>query len=300
MTLEEEKKNRRVGMLVSLGLHGAVLLLFIFLVAWREPNPPLPEYGIELNFGTDQVGTGDVQPLTPATNTENLEEAQPEEATTTDPVDEAEQEESSSEAEIQDVSEVDEASQQESQEVTYEDPLSEDIVEEITEETVTDKEQEETELASEESKAVDAIEEEQVETGAQGEEGQEETPQEVNQGDKEEEVGDQGSETGNIDDRALYGKPGGEGGSSLELAGWTWDFAPDPKDTSSESGRIVFEIKIDDQGDIITIRTIERTVSPSVEAIYKREVERITFSKTDNLPPAPVSTGRITFIIKAK
>lgn len=78
-----------------------------------------------------------------------------------------------------------------------------------------------------------------------------------------------------------------------------WDFKPQPKDTSDESGKIVFEIKIDDRGDIISIKTIEKTVSPTVEAIYKAEVEKLTFSKTDNLPPASQSIGRITFLIKS-
>ena len=38
----------------------------------------------------------------------------------------------------------------------------------------------------------------------------------VNQGNKTDETGDQGSEEGQLDERALYGKPGGSGGSSLE------------------------------------------------------------------------------------
>lgn len=74
---EEEKKNKRWGMIVSLGLHLSLLILFFFLLAWREPNPPLPEYGIELNFGMVE-GYGNEQPTTPPNTSENLEEAAPE------------------------------------------------------------------------------------------------------------------------------------------------------------------------------------------------------------------------------
>jgi protein TonB len=49
---EKDKKNKRTGIIISAAAHFAVILLFIFLVAWRAPNPPLPEFGIELNFGT--------------------------------------------------------------------------------------------------------------------------------------------------------------------------------------------------------------------------------------------------------
>ena len=61
----QEKKNRRAGILTSVGIHAALFLTFFFMMAWRAPNPPLPEYGIELNFGLDNQGSGDVQPETP-------------------------------------------------------------------------------------------------------------------------------------------------------------------------------------------------------------------------------------------
>ncbi len=61
---ERERKNQRTGMLVSLGVHALAVLAFILIAGWKAPNPPLPEYGIELNFGLADAGTGDVQPET--------------------------------------------------------------------------------------------------------------------------------------------------------------------------------------------------------------------------------------------
>src|SRR5882672_5409888 len=67
MSEREEKKNQRVGLLTSVGIHFAMLALFIFVMGWTAPDPPLSEYGagVELNFGLDDQGSGDVQTYLP-------------------------------------------------------------------------------------------------------------------------------------------------------------------------------------------------------------------------------------------
>ena len=62
-----------MGMITSGVFHGLILLLFLILVAWREPNPPLPEYGIEINLGFDDAGSGDTRSTEPA-EVANVEE----------------------------------------------------------------------------------------------------------------------------------------------------------------------------------------------------------------------------------
>ena len=82
----------------------------------------------------------------------------------------------------------------------------------------------------------------------------------------------------------------------IDLDGWMWDFTPEPEDKSSERGRLVFEIKIDNQGEILSVDRKESTVSPTVEKIYRQEVEKLTFSKTSDNPVIDsVSVGKITF-----
>ena len=111
-----------------------------------------------------------------------------------------------------------------------------------------------------------------------------------------------------IDERGIYGndkkttsKKGSPNGSSLEITGWIWDTLPKPEEKSHESGRIIFEIKIDSDGYIISVKTLESNVSPEVEKIYKEEVEKLTFSPTspESLKNKE-SIGKITFIITAK
>ncbi len=288
MATSDEKKNQRIALAVATGSQALLLLLFFFLVAWRRPDPPLPEYGIELEFGMDNQGSGQTPVPEPTPVVEEV---------------------------------VEEATPEPEVEETPETPVVEPEVEEVTEAEVTEPEPEEpveevvTETQVEESPVVvEEVEESVKEVVAKPEPKPEPTPvpkqeslypgkasKPSNQGDDAKEVGDKGKEEGKIDERAIYGAKGSADGASLQMAGWNWDNIPRPNDSSNENGRIVFEITIDDQGEIIGVRTIEKTVSPTVERQYRLAVEQLTFSTTnDNVRPAPTSTGRITFIIRAK
>ncbi len=294
MTQQDEKKNEKVSMLMSLGIHGLLLIAFLFILAWREPDPPLPEYGIELNFGLSDAGTGDVQPQTPPNQNTSEEEAAPEEQSE-EAVEEAEETSEPTEEAAEPVQEV-----VETVDNTQESP---DAVPETKPEEPKPvvKEEKKVEEEKPEKKPVENKQPEKPADGAQGDEGESNEPEATNQGDKLDETGDQGDPEGSLDSRALYGNPGGGGGSSLDMAGWMWDFEPKPNDTSSETGRVVFEIKVDDQGEILSVRRLESTVSPAIEKIYRQEVEKLTFSKTSsNAIVAPISTGKITFVIKSK
>ena len=103
-----------------------------------------------------------------------------------------------------------------------------------------------------------------------------------------------------IEERAIYSNSSSlsSKGSSLDMQGWTWDFAPKPDDKSTEGGRIVFEIIVDYYGEIIGLKTLETTLSPMVENIYREEILKLTFTPTNNENPAELSKGKITFIIK--
>lgn len=106
-----------------------------------------------------------------------------------------------------------------------------------------------------------------------------------------------------IDTRGLYteGVNDRKAGASLEMSGWIWDTVPNPLDNTNEIGKLVFEIVIDDTGEIIGIKTIEKTVSPLVEQLYKEEVAKLTFSKISKEQSyTATSTGKITFILQYK
>ena len=105
-----------------------------------------------------------------------------------------------------------------------------------------------------------------------------------------------------IDERSLYKvHQDKQTGTLLELSGWIWDTVPQPQDDSDESGKIIFQITIDEFGEVIAVKTLEKTISPLVEKIYKEALTRLTFSKTaDNLVYSSTSTGKVTFILQVK
>lgn len=296
---EQEKKNKKIGMAVSVGLHAIVLLIFFFILAWRAPDPPLPEYGIELNFGLDDAGYGDKQPVTPASRSQ-AQESQPE--SKPEPVQEVQRQQPVAEAQpkIQDVVEtIDEVvTQPEPSPVTKEDIKKPEPKPEPVKETkkAEPKPQPVAEAKKEEPKK------ETAKPALFPSDNKSAESADANQGDREGAVGDQGSEQGSLDARALYGEQGGgQGGAQLSIAGWRWDEAPNKQDQSAENGKIVFSFEIDDQGYVTKVVPRESTVSPKVTQFYREQLLRTTFSPTnDNAIPAPRTTGTVTFIIKAR
>lgn len=281
MTVNElEKKNKRIAAVTSIGVHVVLFLFFLFAVAWRAPDPPLPEFGIELNFGLDTQGSGDIQPETPvgfdedADKTEQVQNEEPEEEK------QAEAKPSESTPDEQQVT-----TKQESSVVVKEEKKETKPVE--------------TKVKTEEKKEVTPKEDSKAIYKPNTEKTESKTGQPGNQGDDVNKTGDKGDPKGSLDAKALYGKPGGgAGGSSLDLAGWQWDEIPKPDVPNNESGRVVFEIKVDGAGEIISIKTLERSVSLEAENICRREIEKLTFTKTGTNVPA-ISTGKITFVVRS-
>lgn len=275
---DKERKNRTIALITSLGVHLAVLLAFLFLVAWRAPNPPLAEYGIELNFGMDTQGMGDIQPETPVNTTD---EQQAEEVKQEDQQTEEVKEEKVEEAEIKKETEVQPVAKEESPVVVKETRKEKEVKEkkEPVKEPVVEKKQE-----AKEANVADSNKE----------------GKKANQGDDKNKVGDKGNPEGSLDAKALYGKQGGgAGGSGLDLDGWQWDTKPNPHLPNEEPGILVFEIKVDASGEIVSIKTLQRGLSLEAEKICRKEVEKLTFTQTGKNVP-DISTGKITFRVIAK
>lgn len=250
-----------------------MLILFYFLIAWKEPFPPIPSYGIELSFGLEETGQGEIAPGTPepqeeTEETEEVAEEQPEEVIEEIPTEAVE------ESEVE--------------EVPVSETPSPDVVEEKKEVTPP---------PVKETKPEQEVKEEVLPPPNTTTESETVSP---SQGTTTE-PGDEGKKEGVVDDRALYGSQGGgENGASLQMAGWTWDSPPNPNDQSDETGKIVYEITIDDEGYIITIVLKSSTVSPEIQRLYRESVGKLTFSKNSEYKPAPTSSGTITFLIQTK
>lgn len=276
-----EKKNRNIGISVSVGLHIVLLLLFLWATAWEEPYPPKPEYGIELNFGIDNSGAGN-EPVSNQEIQETEEEPQEE------PIEETSEEE----VEQLDNTEVEEVVQEQVK----------DIAEEAVEEVVTEQESP--------VQAEDVPKEKEKKT-PQKEKKEESKPKPKanpnalfpgdtkSQGETATNKGDQGNPKGDVDAEAMMGPQGGGSGSKLDMSGWKWDSPPNPRDPSEQRGKIKFEIRVDNNGEVISVRVIETTVSAEVVKIYQDEVSKLTFSRTSGGKTAVQSKGTITFLIRS-
>lgn len=256
---QEEEKNKRIGWLTSLGVQLVLLVLFYFIVAWREPFPPIPEYGIELGFVSSSGASAASSP--------------------TQPVDQEETEEELVEETV-------------SQEVVKADVPSTEVQPETPTQEVEDMP-----VVQEKSTADKVVEKKQEVDQRAVMKPTEEVGNNTNPSN-----GKEAEEK--VDERAIYGNQGDNTGSSegasLALAGWIWDFKPEPDDQSDQSGKIVYKIVVDQDGYLIKIETVTSSVSPAVERKYRQAVEKLTFSKTADYQVANLSTGTITFIIKSR
>lgn len=281
---QKEKRNRHIGALTSLGVHAALLLMFLFAMAWRAPDPPLPEFGIIVNVGFDDEGSGDVQTDEPAT--EPVVEDQPVED---------EPQETEPEPVVEDKP-VDKVEQQE-------------VVTSKLESPVAVKKQEE-KVKEEPKKEEPKKEEEKLKTEFKAETT---TKTNTKQGEKTESEGDDKNKTGNkgepegtLDPNGQYtGKPGGGGGGNgmnLSMSGWAWAENPNTSGISNnESGRIVFQIECDEEGEIVKILTIERGVSAATEQLLRSSIQKTSLIRDSNAGPAPPqSKGTVTFVIKSR
>lgn len=294
MTHQEEKKNQRIAMFTSLGIHAALFLLFLFMVAWRAPNPPHPEYGIEINLGSADVGSGEVQPTEPV-GSEGAAEEEPEQPAP------AEEEPAPEQPEEVEPTPVEEniVSKVESPEVIKEKK------EEVKEpEKPVEKKEDPKPKVEPVKPTVDKNAEykPKAQTESSNKTTEPKQGQAGSQGDDVDKTGDKGKEGGVPDPNAGYsGKPGGGGnGLGLAMAGWGWVKQPEiPKTFSTPfSGKITFEIVVDENGLIQKITTKERSLNYEDERALRAAIEKAQLEKNSAGDAPPLSSGTVTFTLR--
>tara|TARA_A100000171_G_scaffold52661_1_gene72228 strand:+ start:341 stop:1315 length:975 start_codon:yes stop_codon:yes gene_type:complete len=320
---DQEKKDKKFSMIMSVIVHGTILTFLLFLVAWRQPDPPIPEYGIELNFGLEEAGSGDIERENEAEieETENDTPPESEQESEEDPTEETPVE--------QEVNEVVPPKQEVVKEVAKETPKPK---EEVKAEVVQEKE---SEVKAEEKKVEEVVEKKEEEkppvevkkevTKSVEEKKEEVKPKPVpvvdqraimgggkkaesdskeaasnNQGKEVDKRGNMGDPKGKT--TANGTKPGGADlGVSLSLDGWKWERPPAEKDDSQIEGVIKFRIEVDDRGTVINVTKIPGTTisDNTIIEFYKKQVEKLAFIQTDpSKMAANISRGEITFVIK--
>lgn len=291
MSEQRDRKNKQIAWITSVGIHGLLLVAFMLMMAWRAPNPPLPEYGIELNFGMDDQGGGEIQPETsPGAQEEANDQAEAEQTETAQPEEQVKEEVVPEKTDEPIVSKV------ESPVVVKEEkkePAKEVVKEKVVEAKpkVTPAEEvkkiEKKETLPTEQKGTDTKKGDP--TTSQGDDGKQ---------------GDKGNPEGKLDAKALYGQQGGGGGGEgfgLSMSGWAWADQPQiPNLPDNEDGRIEFEIECDSEGEIIGITTIQRGLSAKAEQLLKEEIRKNSLMRTSAGKAPERSKGKVVFILKTK
>jgi periplasmic protein TonB len=297
---QEEEKNKRIAAGVSIGVHALIVLFLIYMLAWRAPDPPAPELGIELNFGLDAVGSGDVQTQATPNESKNTEDSKPA-PTQPDPLPEPEPVTKPAPAapsvETPKVVTTTAEAPVTVKEAVKPQPKPQPVKEEAKEPVKQPPKEEVVKKEPEKPKSLYPGNPSNN-TGT-GKNGSSDKATGNNNGDDANKVGDKGDPNGKVDAKALYGKAGGGAGGSLNMAGWGWGDIPRIKDSSSETGKVVIKVVIGPDGGVESAIVVEKTVSAQIANIYRDAVYRdATFVRTgENRSGTNGATGFITYII---
>ncbi|MEM1137034.1 MAG: hypothetical protein AAGI07_14450 [Bacteroidota bacterium] len=292
----EERKARNIGIITGTIVFALLIFFLMNIVVWRPSVEPIVDYGMEVNFGTDDFGSGDTQSKAPANLNESLDEAKPT-PETIQPV--TENVESVQEVQpVQESNEIIEDTEVPDQTVAATDAQVEESVEAVPEEKI-EKKVEEVKTEAEEEKKEEQQEQVNPNTVLGGNGTANENKQNSNGNTTG--TGDMGKKTGDLNAEALLGG-GGQGGSSLDMPGWQWESPPVVNDKSAVTGKLVFEVKIDDEGEVIDAHRVYSSIADrNVIYAYKKAIEDLIFEQeNDSVDPPRITTGRITFIIRAK
>lgn len=294
MALDYPEQHRREALIGTVVLHGALALFFIFTV-FRGPNPPLEEMtspggdGVELNYGVDAAGAGDVQTRAVANRSPNRQDSRPPAAAPeprpapavvarTAPTPPAAEKIITSEAE--------------------ESPVTAPAVP-----TPAPPKEEVKEVPKPARKVAVTFSPKGTATGGgNGVSGTSTTPTGNNNGDHPGAVGDQGDPHGSLDAKALYGapgsggsgsRPGSGGGSGLEMSGWAFDSTPKVAAVDDNSGVVRFKININADGEVEGVTKVSGNVSPAQEKLCRDALQDASFRRTNS--GSGGATGYYTF-----
>jgi hypothetical protein len=223
-------------------------------------EPPPPEEGITINFGTSDDGMGDVQPVEPVSAAEQTEQQQPTEETVSAPA---------------------ESSQEMLTQETEEAPpvvKKKKVEEQVKKEPPKEEPKPSTELSKAASAWKNKAKAQQANEGETGK------------------PGDQGSVEGNPNSGSRVGGPAGSG-ITFSLAGRKLVGVPKITDNSQEQGKVVVDIVVDQSGKVVRAVPGGRGSTTTSPVLYKKAMEaamRAEFSvKSDG---AIEQKGQMTFI----
>lgn len=292
---------------------GVLLLLVMFFFGLTYFDPPI-EYGIAVNFGTSEVGSGNVQPteaLKPATSSES--QSEPVEETSEEVVEEVStQSETEPEAESSQESKPSESEKvitQESEEaLAIKKAEEERKIREARQKEEARKKAEAERKAEEERQRKIREENERRERERQEQEAKRKNLDALmggfsdsngnadgGEGD-DNQPGDKGQETGDPNASGYYGIGGDGSGGNYQLGNRRAVTRPKPTYDCNEEGRVVVSISVDQTGRVISAQPGAKGTTNSASCLLSRAREaalKTKFNPDSNAPSKQV--GQIIY-----
>ncbi|MFC4872009.1 energy transducer TonB [Negadavirga shengliensis] len=312
---EGEYNNNRKALIITFVVNVLLLVALYFIVVWRSPVPPMSQFGLELNLGFTDAGSGSNQTTMPpsevqdrATETPAPGDPAPQQTETVVPPVSPSQPAASKPQPTEAPKSFEARSKvpsplrgnEEASEAPKEAEKKAETAPPTTKPAEAEKEVEKpAEKPAEEKPKVDP----RAIFGAGGTSGSGQQPSSGSNQGNTAQRGDEGKPQGTVDGRSILqsgkGNTGDGAGYNLELAGWDFASKPNINDNiSNRNGKIVFRITVDDNGKIVQAIPLEYNVSNEVLTYYRSVVNQLSFKRQSGNPTAEYSTGRITFIIK--
>jgi outer membrane biosynthesis protein TonB len=308
MAFLDTRHKRRSALYTT--IIGVLLLVIMFFFGLTYFDPPI-EYGIAVNFGTSEVGSGNVQPteaLKPATSSESESE----------PVEETVEELEEEQVEETDVAESEEAAEPAESEKVITQESEEALAIKKAEEERKIREAKEKEEARKKAEAARKAEEERQrkireENERRERERQEQEAKRKNldalmggfsesngnaeggEGD-DNQPGDKGKETGDPNASGYYGIGGDGSGGNYRLGNRKAITRPKPEYDCNEEGRVVVTISVDQTGKVISAQAGVKGTTNSASCLLSRAREaalKTKFNADSNAPSKQV--GQIIY-----
>jgi hypothetical protein len=286
MAIDYPEEHRREALIATVVLHALLVLLFFF-IAFTGPNPPLETFetggggDVELNYGLDEAGSGDVQTTATANASQNRADSKPP-ALSPDP-------------QTTPVTEQAEATPASQEKIITSDAEESPATAAVVETPAPAKEEVKETPKPPRKVAVTFSPKGSSDGGGNGSSGSSTTPTGNSNGDRPGTVGDQGDPKGTLDAKALYGTGGDGGGDGggrgrgrgmgdgdgLDIAGWAFDNVPTIAKIDETSGVARFKIKINDDGDVESVTKVSGNISSEQEKVVRDALLKSTFRPTN-------------------
>ncbi|WP_375443498.1 hypothetical protein [uncultured Fibrella sp.] len=85
---------------------------------------------------------------------------------------------------------------------------------------------------------------------------------------------------------------------ALNISGWLFGNNRLDRDDSNEDGKIIYQIRVDGNGNIVSARPMQQTVSPSTETFYRRQVIRFKLRPKGSSLSSDLTVGTLTIDIE--